>query len=208
MYSSCEDGSIVQEIPLAGAPWDAYIESDGRTLVTIPDEDTIVVLQESTLAVEKTIKLSCACRGIAKRQDKYLIGTGGTIEEFNLDFNHHKSRVKDITNDIAVDNDDCVVFGHYSYSKITKVDPYLNYKKIFVYDHRQLLSPHGLTMDNNGFIFMNDIEEGKIHILSEDGSLSKIFDIDSPQCIRFKNQSQKFFVANSKGVVKIFETTW
>lgn len=203
-----EDGSIIQEIPLPGAPWDAFFESDGRILITIPDENTIVVLERNTLAVEKTIKLSCACGGIAKRQNKFLIGTRESIEEFSTDFIHLESRLKDITDDIAVDGDGCVVFGHCDNSIITKEDPDQNYKVMFTYKHEQLVEPYGLAIDNNGFIFVNGTNSNFVHILSEGGHLLKIFDIDSPQCIKFKKNSQMFFVANSKGVVKIFETTW
>lgn len=202
-----EDGSIIQEIPLPGAPWDAYFEFDGRILVTIPDEKTIVVLQEHTLAIEKTIDLSYECGGIAKRQDRYLISTEESIEEFSSDFIHLESRVKDITDDIAVDNDGFVVFITNN-ATITKEDPGLNYKGIFSYEHEELVEPYGIAIDNNGFIFVNDNDSGNIHILSDDGHLLKKIDIDSPQCIKFKKSSERFFVANSEGVIKIFETTW
>lgn len=200
-----EDGTFVQEIPLSGAPWDAYFESDGRTLVTIPDEKAVVVLQENTLAIEKTIDLSCKCGGIAKRQGRYLIGTEKSIEEFTSDFIHLKSRVKNITYDIAVDNDGFVVFGDCGKPTITKENPSLNYKRLFTYRN---MEPYGLAIDNNGFIFVNGKDSGKIHILSDDGHRLKIFDIDSPQCIKFKKNSQRFFVANTEGIVKIYETTW
>lgn len=203
-----EDGSIIQEIPLPGAPWDAYFGFDGRILITIPGEETIVVLKENTLAIEKTIKLSCACGGIAKREDRYLIGTRHSIEEFSSDFNHLESRLKDITDDIAVDNDGFVVFGDNRKATITKEDPGLNYKVMFSYGHEELVGPYGIAIDNNGFIFVNDMSSGNIHILSNGGHLLKKIDIDSQQCIKFKKSSERFFVANSEGVIKIFETTW
>lgn len=143
-----------------------------------------------------------------KRQNRFLIGTRESIEEFSTDFIHLESRLKDITDDIAVDVDGCVVFGHNCNSTITKEDPNLNYKVIFTYKHKDLKGPYGLAIDNNGFIFVNGKGSKNIHILSDDGHLLKIFDIDSPQCIKLKKNSQRFFVANSKGIVKIFETTW
>lgn len=203
-----EDGSIVQEIFLPGAPWDAYFEFDGRTFVTIPDEKAVVVLQENTLAIEKTIDLSCACGGIAKRKDRYLIGTRNSIEEFSSDFIHLNSRFKEITDDIAVDGDGCVVFGDFGNNRITKEDPVKNYKVMFFYEHLKLVEPYGLAIDNNGFIFVNGKNSNFVHILSEDGKLLKMFAIHSPQCTKFEKNSQRFFVANSKGVIKIFETTW
>lgn len=203
-----EDGTILQEIPLPGAPWDAYFESDGRTLVTIPDKKTVVVLQENTLAIEKSMDVSCKCSGIAKRQNRYLIATRDSIEEFSPDFTHLESRLKDISDDIAVDGDGCVIFGHYGNAMLTKENPDRNYKVMFTYKHKNLESLYGLAIDNNGFIFVNGKESENIHVLSEDGQLLKLLDVDSPICIKFEKNSQRFFVANEKGTVKIFEATW
>lgn len=79
---------------------------------------------------------------------------------------------------------------------------------MFSYKHQKLVEPYGLAIDNNGFIFVNGKKSNFVHILSEDGKLLKMFDIHSPQCTKFEKNSQRFFVANSKGVIKIFETTW
>lgn len=131
-----------------------------------------------------------------------MIGRREYIEEFSTDFSHLKSRLRDITDDIAVDGHGCVVFGHNRKSTITKEDPDRNNKVIFTYKHENLMGPYGLAIDNNGFIFVNSRNSGNIHILSEDGHLRTIFDIDSPLCIKFKKNSQRCFVTNDKGVVK------
>lgn len=201
-----DDGSIVQEIPLPGAPWDAFFESDGRILITIPEKNTIVVLQQNTLAIEKTLPLSCDCKGISKWQDKYLIGTWGKIVEFSTDFRHLTSRELDITDDIAVDNDGCIVYGNYKNSTIIKED--FNHKVIFTYKQEKLEKTCGLAFDNNGFIFVNGRQSNNIHILSADGNLLKIIDINEPRCIKFDKNSQRMFVVNSKGIVKMFQIMW
>lgn len=183
------------------------MEFDGRILITILVEKKIVVLGNAQ-ELDWTINLTCRCRGIAKKQDRCLIGRREFIEEFRTDFSHLKSRLKDITGDIAVDGHGRVVFGHNRKSTITKEDPDRINKVIFTFKHENREGPYGLAIDNNGFIFVNGRDSGNIHILSEDGHLRKIFDIDSPLCIKFKKNSQRFFVTNDKGVVKIFETTW
>lgn len=152
--------------------------------------------------------VSCKCSGIAKRQNRYLIATRDSIEEFSPDFTHLESRLKDISDDIAVDGDGCVVFGHYGNAMLTKENPDRNYKVMFTYKHKNLESLYGLAIDNNGFIFVNGKESENIHVLSEDGQLLKLLDVDSPICIKFEKNSQRFFVANEKGTVKIFEATW
>lgn len=106
-----ENGLLAQEIELPGKPWDAFIISDGPILITLPDDQKLVVLQQNTLAIEETIDLSCKCRSIARLQDRYLIGTRGSIEEFSFEFTHLASRFVDITDDIAVDKKGCIVFG-------------------------------------------------------------------------------------------------
>ena len=40
-----ENGSLQQEVELPANPWDAFVESDGRILITIPGGQRIVVLQ-------------------------------------------------------------------------------------------------------------------------------------------------------------------
>lgn len=201
-----DDGSIVQEVPLPGAPWDAFFESDGRILITIPNKNTIVVLQRNTLAIEKTLPLSCECRGIAKWQDKYLIGTRGKIEEYSTDLAYLTSRSLNITDDIAVDNDGCIVYGNFNNSTIIKED--INHEVIFTYKHKKLVKTCGVAFDNHGFIFVNGRQSNNIHILSADGNLLKIIDINEPQCIKFEKNSQRMFVVNSKGIVKIFQIMW
>ena len=81
-----ENGSLVQEVKLPANPWDAFVESDGRILITMPFAQRVVVLQQNTLAIENTIDLSCACSGISINEDRYLIGTRGFIEEFSSKF--------------------------------------------------------------------------------------------------------------------------
>lgn len=104
-----------------------------------------------------------------------MIGIEKFIEEFILDFIYFKFRVKNIIYDIVVDNDGFVVFGDCGKSIIIKENLSLNYKRLFIYRNVEL---YGLVIDNNGFIFVNGKDSGKIYILSDDGYRLKIFDID------------------------------
>lgn len=79
---------------------------------------------------------------------------------------------------------------------------------MFTYHHRELIDVYGLAVDRYGFIFVNGQKSDIIHILSEDGELLKMLEFKSPQCIKFEENSSKFFVVSSEGVVKIFKTSW
>ena len=201
-----ENGTLAQEIGIPGNPWDAFIESDGRILITLPADQKLVVLLQNTLAVEDTIDLSCSCSSIAKLQDRYLFGSSGSFEEFNFEFNHLESLSVDITDDIAVDKKGCIVFGDYDKNKITKENK--DHTVMFTYNHRELINICGLAVDRYGFIFVNGRSSDNIHILSEDGELLKMLDFKSPQCIKFEEKSSRFFVVSSEGVVKILKTSW
>ena len=201
-----ENGSLEQEVELPGNPWDAFVESDGRILITIPGAQRIVILQQNTLAIEKTIELSCACRGISKIEDRYLIGTRGCIEEFSSKFTPLKSRSVDITDDIVVDKTGCVVFGDNGTSTITKEDK--DHNVLFIYKANRFAAPFGLAIDKYGYIYVNNRENDNIHILSQGGHLLKILEFTGPQCIKFEENSQRFFVVSSEGIVTIFKTTW
>lgn len=104
-----------------------------------------------------------------------MIGIEEFIEEFILDFIYFEFWVKNIIYDIVVDNDGFVVFGDCGKLIIIKENLSLNYKRMFIYRNVEL---YGLVIDNNGFIFVNGKDSGKIYILLDDGYCLKIFDID------------------------------
>ena len=131
-----------------------------------------------------------------------MIGTRGSIEEFSSKFTPLKSRSVDITDDIAVDKTGCVVFGDNGTSTITKEDK--DHNVLFT----RFVAPFGLAIDCYGYIYVNNRENDNIHILSQSGKLLTILEFTGPQCIKFEENSQRFFVVSSEGIVKIFKTSW
>lgn len=198
-----EKGSIKQEVQLPGAPWDVLVESDGRIIVTIPGSKSIVVLLPETLAIEKTVKLKCECRGISKWNDRYMIGTHRSIEEFSLSFHHIRSRSVDITDDIVVDPKGNIIYAANGNGTVTKEDKDNNV--VFTYTHAKLREPYGLALHEHGTIFVNGNDSNNIHILSEDGELLRTLGFQNPTCIKFEKDCWRFFVVSGTRIVNIFE---
>lgn len=62
-------------------------------------------------------------------------------------------------------------------------------KKMYSYSHEKLQYPHGLNVNFSGNIFVAGQWSNNIHVLTPRAELLKIFDVDSPRFIRFKENS-------------------
>ena len=100
------------------------------------------------------------------------------------------------------------MFGDNGTRTITKEDK--DHNVLFTYIAKQLhiAAPFGLAVDSYGYIYVNYRADDCIHILSQGGRLLRAFGFTGPQCIKFEENSQRFFVVSRKGIVKIFKTTW
>lgn len=107
-----------------------------------------------------------------------MIGIRGKIEEYSIDLVYLMFWLLDIIDDIVVDNDGFVVFGDINKVIIIKEDLGFNYKVMFFYGYEELVGLYGIVIDNNGFIFVNDMSSGNIYILLDGGYFLKKIDID------------------------------
>ncbi|XP_061183388.1 uncharacterized protein LOC133191660 [Saccostrea echinata] len=78
-------------------------------------------------------------------------------------------------------------------------------QKIYSYKHENLKYPYGLDLDFAGNIFVAGKDSNNIHALSPKGELLKIFNVNSPRCIRFKENSYLCFVGTNMGTSKVYE---
>lgn len=63
------------------------------------------------------------------------------------------------------------------------------WKKIYSYFHEKLRHPRGLDVNFSGNIFVAGEGSNNIHVLTPGAELLKIFDVASPKCIKFKENS-------------------
>lgn len=73
------------------------------------------------------------------------------------------------------------------------------------YFHAKLKYPYGLGVNFSGNIFVAGKHSHNIHVLTPKAELLKIFDIASPRCIKFKENSNICFVGSEKSTTKVYE---
>ncbi|XP_078320301.1 uncharacterized protein LOC111114055 [Crassostrea virginica] len=78
-------------------------------------------------------------------------------------------------------------------------------KKMYSYSHEKLRYPYGLDVSFCGNIFVCEQTSNNIHVLTPTAELLKVFEIASPRCIRFKENSYICFVGSKGNKTKIWD---
>lgn len=79
-------------------------------------------------------------------------------------------------------------------------------KKIYSYFHEKLRHPRGLDVNFSGNIFVAGQGSNNIHVLTPGAELLKMFNVASPKCIKFKENSYMCFVGSLlNSTTKVYE---
>lgn len=78
-------------------------------------------------------------------------------------------------------------------------------KKIYSYFHEKLRHPRGLDVNFSGNIFVAGQGSNNIHMLTPGAELLKMFNVASPKCIKFKENSYMCFVRSLNSTTKVYE---
>lgn len=78
-------------------------------------------------------------------------------------------------------------------------------EKLHSYFHAKLKYPYGLDVNFSGNIFVAGRDSNNIHVLTPQAELLKICEVESPMCIKFKDDSNVCFVGSYKNTTKVFE---
>eukprot|EP00105_Crassostrea_gigas_P046220 XP_019930368.1 PREDICTED: tripartite motif-containing protein 2-like [Crassostrea gigas] len=201
------NGVILQEVKLQEVPWDVFTEGQ-EILVTSPNNNKILKIDSTSLEIKGTIPVGCSCYGIATSGNTTVIGTYKSVEIFDEGFDVTRRRTlstgRSYIYGVVIDDENNVICCSYSQHVVKKLD--LQGNILFTYNHEKLKHPYGVTTDNNGNIFINGFSSNNIHMLSRDGKLLRIVEgITNPMCIKFQNDTHRFFIGNYKGNIKVFE---
>ncbi|XP_061174013.1 E3 ubiquitin-protein ligase Midline-1-like [Saccostrea echinata] len=201
------DGLILKEVTLKDRPWDVSLYDENHIYVTLPDVKAILLLNTDSLNIVKRIDSGYSCFGMSQSGNTIAIGCQLTLKVLDKDFQNIRSS-SDLRNmyDVAVNVEENIIYSSYTDHIIRKEDRKGNV--LFTYYHEELKSPYGLTVDRHGIIYVNGHKSNNIHILSPDGENLRILKgVKEPLCIKFQENSNRFFVAETGGTVKIFEFT-
>jgi hypothetical protein len=177
-------------------------------LVGIPDDRKISKLSYShkKLHLLQTVQIDSRCYGISSFGNTTAIGSRDSVKIFRDNFQSVKC-LNDLsyTDDVAVDNEESVIYSSHNRSTVRKVDRKGNI--IFTYTHEELKCPYGLAVDRCSNIYVNGNESHNVHILSRSGEVLRILNgvVTNPQCINIQEGGNRLFVGEAGGVVKIFE---
>ncbi|XP_056021795.1 tripartite motif-containing protein 45-like [Ostrea edulis] len=199
------DGEILRKMPLRGSPWDICVNEENDIYVTLPKKKKVLVISIDTFNTTKTVEVDIECRGIAQSGNTIALGSINVLEVLSADFRKCRSSsdVKGLY-DVAVDMEENIIYSSYSKHKVWKQDREGNV--LFTYSDTELQHPYGLTVDRIGNIYLNGNSSNNIHILSQTGKKLRILnDVREPQCIKFQENTHRFFVGEAGGRVKIFE---
>ena len=208
----CEvDGvlTVLQEKELSGSPYGVCAIGENEVLVTLPDEKTVFRLDSDSLEIKDTISLECWCYGIATSGNITVISTRNSVVMFSG--GREESRCTKIasglsnTDDVALDNEDNVIYSSFSKHTVRKQDKAGN--ALFSYTHEKLKQPYGLAVNRNGEIFVGGNKSNNIHILSRSGELLRILEgIKNPTWVKFQSDTNRLFVKESNNL-KVFKFT-
>lgn len=111
--------------------------------------------------------------------------------------------VDNFTFSVAINKSNEIISSSCSTHKVTVMDD--SEEKLHSYSHAKLKYPNGLDVNFSGNIFVVGQESKNIHVLTPTAELLKIFEVESPRCIKFKENSHLCFVGSKEGTTKVYE---
>ena len=77
--------------------------------------------------------------------------------------------------------------------------------KLHSYSHENLKYPFSLDVNFLGNIFVAGYNSNNIHVLTPTAEILKIFEVTSPRCIKFKENSYTCIVGSVNATTKVYE---
>lgn len=162
------DGVVLREISLPGNPWGLCIHGENDVLITLPDNQKVVVIDINSLEIKQSVSVDLDCYGISTSGNAAVFGARSSVVMFDnfLHRKNHKTMVTEtgVTDDVALDRDRNVLYSNYSENTVKKLDK--KGKILFEYSHEELTKPCGITVDGYDNIFVNGFGSNNIHIVS------------------------------------------
>lgn len=101
----------------------------------------------------------------------------------------------------SIKNKNEIISSNYDKHNVTVMDN--SGKKMYLYTHEKLIYPYGLDVNFSGEIFVAGNSSNNIHVLTPTAELLKIYEVESPRCIKFKENSNICFVGSKE--TKVYE---
>uniref|UniRef100_A0A8W8M756 Tripartite motif-containing protein 45 n=1 Tax=Magallana gigas TaxID=29159 RepID=A0A8W8M756_MAGGI len=123
-----------------------------------------------------------------------LDSKGNVVQQYKVD---------NYTYSVAINNKNEVISSSCATHNVTVMDN--SGKKMYLYTHEKLKWPYGLDVNFSGEIFVAGKHSNNIHVLTPTAELLKIYEVESPKCIRFKENSYVCFVGSDTKTTKVYK---
>ncbi|XP_052682105.1 RING finger protein 207-like [Crassostrea angulata] len=140
-----------------------------------------------SLAVSSGFVYAACLYSILKLDSK-----GNVVQQYKVD---------ECTYSVAINHKNEVISSSCDKHNVTVMDN--SGKKMYLYTHEKLKYPYGLDVNFSGEIFVAGKHSNTIHVSTPTAELLKIYEIESPRCIKFKENSNICFVGSRK--TKVYE---
>nr|XP_022310584.1 uncharacterized protein LOC111115949 isoform X2 [Crassostrea virginica]XP_022310585.1 uncharacterized protein LOC111115949 isoform X2 [Crassostrea virginica] len=123
-----------------------------------------------------------------------LDNEGKTVKKFLVDQS---------TYSVAVNKQEEIISCTWTTSRVTVMNQ--SGTKLHSYSHENLKYPYSLDVNFSGCIFVAGFGSDNIHVLTPTAELLRIFEIVSPRCIKFKENSNMCIVGSINSPTKVYE---
>ena len=128
--------------------------------------------------------------------------------DFILKLDHEGNTVKKIpvdtsTYSVVVNKQEEIISCSSYTHKVTVMNQ--SGTKLHSYSREKLKFPVSLDVNFSGCIFVTGQLSNNIHVLTPTAELLRIFEVVSPRCIRFKEDSYMCIVGSTKDATKVYE---
>lgn len=123
-----------------------------------------------------------------------LDSKGNVVQQYKVDT---------FTYSVAINNKNEVISSSCDKNNVTVMDN--SGKKMYLYTHKTLKYPYGLDVNFSGEIFVAGQHSNNIHVLTPTAELLKIYEVESPRCIKLKKTSYMCFVGSKTKTTKVYE---
>ena len=201
------NGNLVRKITVSGSLQDVMswkpsellistnVNSEGR--IEHYDLEKLQINQNMTKRKEVVYRLAKSSEFIYAACSYFILKLdheGNTVEQIAVDAS---------TYSVAVNKQEEIISSSCHTDQVTVRNQ--TGKKLYSYSHENLKFPISLDVNFSGNIFVAGQSSNNIHVLTPTAELLRIFEVASPRCIKFKENSYTCIVGFYHGITKVYE---
>nr|XP_022306579.1 protein PML-like [Crassostrea virginica]XP_022306580.1 protein PML-like [Crassostrea virginica] len=207
LYYSNE--KLVRKTQLSRYPWDVIFRKPPGLIISTNANSKGHIEQFDPQEL-KNISTKCITKN---KRSVYQLAISpefmyAACSNFILKLDHEGNTVKNISVDrltysVAVNKQEEIISSSYYTNQVTVMNQ--SGTKLHSYSHENLRNPYSLDVNFSGYIFVAGYGSNNIHVLTPTAELLRIFEVVSPRCIRFKENSYMCIVGSNEGPTKVYE---